>query len=174
MYSYNDEKYIEKAITFLSDCLKVSKNPKPVLLHSIRMMNLLMSFRYEIPILIGALLHDLLEDTDCSYDMVKEKFGEEIANIVLALTMNEELSNYTEKYISNFKKASCNKKALIVRCADLIDNSSYIKLAELKTQKNVKEKHHYFYTHFSEILKKEPIWDLFSFNFSIEEKNEQI
>ena len=164
MYSYHEQKSIEEAITFLSDSLKSSKNSKPVLLHSIRMMSLLMSFHYNTSIIIGALLHDLLEDTNITYDKIKNKFGDEIADIVLALTMDEKIPDYTQKYISNFQKAASNHKALIIRCADLIDNAPFIPLAAPEVQQKVREKHLYFYNNFLNSLKDEPIWNIFANN----------
>lgn len=39
----------------------------------------------------SALLHDTIEDTDATYDLIKEKFGRPIADGVLALTKNDKL-----------------------------------------------------------------------------------
>ena len=56
---------VEKAIKYLVDAIKQSgHNPKPVILHSIRVGLFLFNQNYNQDIVIAAILHDILEDTD--------------------------------------------------------------------------------------------------------------
>ena len=162
MYRYEDEKQIEHALLFLSDKLKNSHNSKPVLLHSIRVMLLLYAARYNVIILIAALLHDILEDINTVYVDIEIAFGIEIASLVKLSTMDNNMLDYKQQYIKNFNDIKNNKYALIIRCADLVDNASYIKLAPMDIANKVQEKHNYFYSFAANILKDEPVWQKFS------------
>src|SRR5262245_65485021 len=46
--------------------------------------------------LVG-LLHDVVEDTRCTVDDVREVFGEEVAEMVAALTENSDFSHYAQR-----------------------------------------------------------------------------
>jgi len=69
-------------------------------------------------IMIAALFHDLLEDTEITSEEIENKFGKKVASIVSELTIsnNEE----KEKYLKNLENAS--KEAKIIKLADRIDN----------------------------------------------------
>jgi (p)ppGpp synthase/HD superfamily hydrolase len=70
---------------------------------------------------IAAWLHDIIEDTELSYDQVKHGFGERIANIVYAVT-NEMGRNRKERYGKTYPKIKADRKALILKLADRIAN----------------------------------------------------
>ena len=44
-----------------------------------------------------ALLHDTLEDTDATYEEVTDKFGKKVADGVMSLTKNNEISDKKER-----------------------------------------------------------------------------
>lgn len=62
---------------------------------------------------------------------------------------------------SSFKRLENSKNGLIIRCADIMDNIPYVKLAPVEIQNKVKEKHQYFYEKYKNILQNEPIWNDF-------------
>lgn len=66
---------------------------------------------------ISAVLHDVLEDTDVTYDELKDTFGTEIADIVSTLSRNE-----GETYAEFIKRVSKHKKARVIKLADIQDN----------------------------------------------------
>ena len=70
----------------------------------------------------AAYLHDTLEDTSAKYSDVKEIFGEEIAEIVYAVT--DELGrNRIERHRKTYPKIKQIPKATIVKLADRIANT---------------------------------------------------
>ena len=72
-------------------------------------------------LLIGAALHDILEDTGLSYSDVKRYFGEEIAEMVYCVT--DELGrNRKEKKSKTLPKTASNPDAIILKLADRIAN----------------------------------------------------
>jgi (p)ppGpp synthase/HD superfamily hydrolase len=85
MRSPEVDKQIEEAIKFLVFAFQKSgHNPKPVVLHSIRVGLHLYNLGYAKNIVIAAVLHDVLEDTDVKIEEVKLKFGENVARLVEA------------------------------------------------------------------------------------------
>ena len=72
-----------------------------------------------------ALLHDSIEDTDFSYENVKNKFGKEVADGVLALTKNEKLNSKDEMMADSLQRIKQQPKEIwAVKMADRISNLS--------------------------------------------------
>lgn len=157
MYTKEDDQLFQKAIIFAGYGMEFCYNKKPALVHSLRVAFYLYQFQYDISIVVAAVLHDLLEDTSVSKDDIAGTFGLEIADLVALLTTDPKIKDYKEQYFNNFSKIRHNQKALIIRCADIMDNAPYIKLASLDMQQKVKEKYLYFYDENIDKLQNEPI-----------------
>lgn len=91
-----------------------------------------------------ALLHDVIEDSDYSYEDIKDMFGEFIAQKVILLTKDKtkkefSMDSYMENIIQDFY-------ALKVKLADRIDNINSLKfcLDQVKIEKYIKETYKYF------------------------------
>jgi (p)ppGpp synthase/HD superfamily hydrolase len=127
-YSLLEQQEIEEAIKYLVISIHhTGKNPKPVVLHSIRVSMSLYRLNYSKDIVIGGILHDLLEDTDVSFNELKKKFGDKISRLVQACSFNESIRDKTEQYKDLY--ARClkeGKEALIIKIEDLIDNLPYM------------------------------------------------
>jgi len=127
------EKNMDDAIITLSAAFKKSgKNKKPVILHSIRVGLSLYNHGYDSDIVLSGILHDILEDTEYSVKELIDKYGEVIANIVEATSFNNKIGNKTERNRDMFNRCKLNgKKALLVKCADLIDNMPFIAMVDI-------------------------------------------
>lgn len=69
-------------------------------------------------------LHDSLEDTSASYSDIKERFGEEVAELVYAVT-SERGRNRKERNEKTYPKIKENDWAIILKLADRIANVEY-------------------------------------------------
>ena len=67
-------------------------------------------------------LHDTLEDTPTTYEMLVSEFGKETADIVWAVT-SEPGGNRADRFHKTAPKIQFNQKALIVKLADRIANT---------------------------------------------------
>ena len=76
-----------------------------------------------IDLVNAAWLHDSLEDTDLTYDEIKDQFGELTANIVQEVTSDKEKINQQGKteYLKD-KILNMSSYGLIVKLADRYDN----------------------------------------------------
>lgn len=70
-------------------------------------------------IIEAALLHDTIEDTDTTYDEIKNQFGEKVADYVLHLTKPDN-ENQAIKYWESLKQAPDDVKK--IKIADRIHN----------------------------------------------------
>ena len=77
-------------------------------------------------IIISCALHDVLEDTELSYNDIKKAFGKEVAEIVYAVT--DELGrNRKERKSKTYPKIKANWKATVVKICDRIANINHSK-----------------------------------------------
>ena len=160
-YPEND-KQIEEAIKFLVFAIHESgKNPKPVILHSIRVGLHFYNLGYDKDIVIAAILHDVIEDTDTKTEDVEAKFGNKIATLVEANSFDESIQDKTERYKENFERChKAGKDALIVKVADFFDNADYYNLASTdELTKWLLEKLKYFIDNSKDELKDEAIYN---------------
>jgi len=87
--------------------------------------------------LCAAWLHDIIEATDVTFDQINERFGREIAVIVLSLTKDKTIpKKYREaQYINQLKNSSFQTK--IIKLCDISANLRDLSNAPIsKTQKN--------------------------------------
>ena len=144
-----DKHEIERALFFLSNALQDSgHNTKPVLLHSIQVAQMLWERGFPQDVVIAAVLHDVVEDTDITIDDVEQSFGHQVAVYVDALTVSD-----TQDIMQSFARtAELGSEALSIRAADLIQNSYYYHLASTDMQKRLRDKFVYFMELSGELL----------------------
>jgi (p)ppGpp synthase/HD superfamily hydrolase len=97
-------------------------------------------------VLCAAWLHDVIENTDVTFDQINERFGREIAVIVLSLSKDQNIPKKDREiqYITQLKKASFQTK--IIKLCDISANLKDLSNAPIsKTQKNkqIKKSVHY-------------------------------
>ena len=95
----------------------------PYIVHPFHVAVLLRSYAYGEDVQIAGLLHDVLEDTDCTYEMLEEHFGTEVADNVRHCTEpDHSLPWETRKarLIEQMRLAPSGAKA--VGCADKAHN----------------------------------------------------
>lgn len=73
---------------------------------------------------VVALLHDIVEDTQVTYDDLRKDFDDTIIQAVDAMTKREK----TEKFMGYLRRAKANPIAKKVKIADMIHNSDLTRL----------------------------------------------
>ena len=157
----DDNRDIEEAIKFLVLAIMSSgRNPKPVIVHSIRVGMHLDKLGFEKSVVTAALLHDVIEDTAVEIEDVKQKFGETVAQLVAANSFDETIDDKTERYKETYTRCyRAGKQALIIKTADIYDNSDYYHFASSKEEaKWLLGKMKYFIEKAGNILKDEVIY----------------
>ena len=106
---------LEKAVDF---CIKhhegqLRKSGEPYAVHPILVASLVAFLSESKPTILAALLHDVIEDTACTEEELKEQFGGEVLRLVLGLTKIIEIRE--DNLVSSKSKKSLTKSALTFR-----------------------------------------------------------
>jgi len=98
----------------------------PYIYHPKTVANIAEELGYDEAIVVACILHDVIEDGAVSYNDIKGIFGEEIAEIVFAVT--DELGrNRKERKTKTYPKIVALWKATVVKICDRIANVSHSK-----------------------------------------------
>ncbi|XP_065354237.1 guanosine-3',5'-bis(diphosphate) 3'-pyrophosphohydrolase MESH1 [Calliphora vicina] len=73
-------------------------------------------------ILMAALLHDTVEDTDTTFEEIEDIFRTEICNIVREVTDDKTLEKHVRKQLQIEHAAAASTKAKLIKLADKLDN----------------------------------------------------
>lgn len=156
------EKKMDKALHYVAKNLTLSgHNSKPGLSHSFRVGITLYSNNYDEDIIIAGILHDLIEDTDITKEDIEKDYNSKIASLVESVSFNPHIE---DKYLQAKEMfENCLKygyEALIIKCADLLDNINYVPYADLEMQKILIKKYQLFLDMSKRMIGSEPIYGL--------------
>jgi GTP diphosphokinase / guanosine-3',5'-bis(diphosphate) 3'-diphosphatase len=76
----------------------------------------------ELPVLLAALLHDTVEDTDTAPDEIRERFGDEVLSYVMEETDDKRLPKPERKRLQIERAAGKSLPAKCIKLADFISN----------------------------------------------------
>ena len=129
-YKYAEEKHKDQK----------RKSGQPYIIHPLNVAYILAKLGLDTETICAALLHDVVEDTDSTYNDIKELFGTDIANIVEGVTKLSILFKTTEKTkAENYKKMFIamekDIRVIILKLADRLHN--IMTLEHLKRDRQV-------------------------------------
>ncbi len=129
------DKEMERAIIMLVDCVKKKcRNEKPVILHSLRVGFKLFEMGQPKEVVIAGLLHDLVEDTNCTLRQIKDVFGDRVAILVSAVTQVKE-KDYKKRWLILMKKIEkAGKAAMLLKLIDVGENVLYVPFIKEKEE----------------------------------------
>ena len=116
-FNPKDQAYINRAFQYSYDGHNGQnrKSGEPYITHPLHVAIYLCELNFDKETIAAALLHDLIEDTDISYEDLKKEFGEEVADIVDGVTKLDKI-----KYSSNEEaKADAIRKMVIAMSKDI-------------------------------------------------------
>ena len=115
----------EKAVRLLVKYVPLSdeNSRKPILFHNIRVGVYLYENNYKSEIVLAGVLHDAIEWSGASEQILKSEFGNNVFKLVLANTKNSLIKD-EEKIINELiqRCAQNGQDALIIKTADIIDS----------------------------------------------------
>ena len=123
---------VEEAYKFAEEAHKgqMRKSGEPYIHHLIEVCYILADIGCGPSTLIAGLLHDVVEDTDVSLETIKEKFGEDVMNIVdsltkiqrLKLSHKSEAEFVFEDHRKIFLGMAKDVRAILIKLADRLHN----------------------------------------------------
>jgi hypothetical protein len=145
-------KLIEKAVTFAKkwhDGQMRKTGDHPFYFHPLKVAEMVAERYCKTDVIVAAILHDTVEDSECTVGLIEEKFNARIAQIVDRLT-NKRFENGKhiklsfEETINRLQKLG-DDEALFIKQMDRQHNLETIKgLSPHKQQKMAHETHNYF------------------------------
>lgn len=125
-----DIKKISKAIDFATKAHELQKRAsgEPYILHPIEVAKLIAELKLDTTSIIVALLHDTIEDTQCTLEDIKKIFGKKEAELVNGVTKLNKLEAQAEnvKQAENLRKlllaVSKDIRVLLIKLADRVHN----------------------------------------------------
>jgi GTP pyrophosphokinase len=97
------------------------KNGTPYIIHPIHLAIILIKVDADLPTIVAALLHDVVEDTSGTLDEVRLRFGDDVAKLVEAVTFLKVFSK-KENHDKLYQKARGDIRVAWIKIADACAN----------------------------------------------------
>jgi GTP diphosphokinase / guanosine-3',5'-bis(diphosphate) 3'-diphosphatase len=131
--SYNpqlDEKLLTKAYEIAKKYhhAQYRKSGEPFVSHPLEVAKILAEIELDQTSIIAAILHDLIEDTEFTYEKVKKEFGATAADIINGVTKLDKIvfSSREERQVENLRKMiiamSEDVRIILIKLADRLHN----------------------------------------------------
>ncbi len=125
-----DPKIVEDAIAYAKAKHEgqTRSSGEPYYTHPVEVANILAGMRMDTCSIVTAILHDTIEDTDATFEDIKDKFGKDVAELVDGVSKLTRIESKTieGKQAENFRKLllamSEDIRVLIVKLADRLHN----------------------------------------------------
>lgn len=131
LYNQNgDFELLKKAYEYARNAHKsqLRNSGEEFFMHPYNVALILADLNMDIPTIIGALLHDVVEDTDITSEVICKEFSEEIGNLVEGVTKLTKITYHSkeERIAENMRKMviamSKDLRVIIIKLADRLHN----------------------------------------------------
>ena len=116
---------------------------EPYISHPVAVACILAKLHMDLPTLLAALLHDVVEDTGVAIAEISEKFGKQVGDLVEGLTKLDkiEFQSAAAAQAENFRKMllamSQDVRVILVKLADRLHNMQTLEAMKLEKQKTI-------------------------------------
>lgn len=150
--SANDQQRIRDAYTFAAEAHKNQKRKsgEPYIIHPIAVARIVAEeFELGANPVIAAFLHDVVEDTPCTIDDVRKRFGDDVAFLVGVVTKKKKDKYDLSKQVDNFRQilasVQFDVRAILIKLADRLHNMRTLDSMRPDKQMKIAGETDYFY-----------------------------
>ena len=122
---------------------QMRKTGEPYISHPVAVACILAKLHLDLPTLLAALLHDVVEDTGVAISEISDTFGKQVADLVEGLTKLDkiEFQSATQAQAENFRKMllamSQDVRVILVKLADRLHNMQTLDAMKPEKQKRI-------------------------------------
>ncbi|MGB2832231.1 MAG: bifunctional (p)ppGpp synthetase/guanosine-3',5'-bis(diphosphate) 3'-pyrophosphohydrolase [Methylotenera sp.] len=119
------------------------KTGEPYITHPVSVACILADLHMDVPTILAALLHDVVEDTAITTNDIKEKFGAQVAGLVDGVTKLDkiEFQSASQAQAENFRKMllamSQDVRVILVKLADRLHNMQTLGAMKPEARKRI-------------------------------------
>ena len=125
-----DMALIDKAVAYADEKHKSQKRKdgSPYIIHPLAVAAIVVEMGLDMDAVLGALLHDCIEDTDASHEEIEKLFGQTVAELVEGVTKltRADFSSTEEAQMENLRKMfmamSKDIRVVLIKIADRLHN----------------------------------------------------
>ena len=134
-YTREDISLLEKAYYFAKEAHEgqFRKSGEPYFIHPVAIANILSDMELDVETIIGGLLHDVVEDTEYTYEDINREFGKNIAELVDGVTKLGQIKYQSkeETQAENLRKMflamAKDIRVILIKLADRLHNARTFK-----------------------------------------------
>ena len=125
-----DMELIDRAVSYANNKHQYQKRKdgSPYIIHPLAVAQIVTEMGLDIDAILGALLHDCIEDTDASHDEIEKLFGQTVAELVEGVTKltRANFSSTEQAQMENLRKMfmamSKDIRVVLIKIADRLHN----------------------------------------------------
>ena len=125
-----DMELIDRAVEYANakHCYQMRKDGSPYIIHPLAVAEVIAEMGLDMDAILGALLHDCIEDTDASHEDIEKLFGQTVAELVEGVTKltRANFSTSEQAQMENLRKMfmamSKDIRVVLIKIADRLHN----------------------------------------------------
>jgi guanosine-3',5'-bis(diphosphate) 3'-pyrophosphohydrolase len=119
------------------------KSGEPYIFHPLAVARILADVRFDHETIMGAVLHDVIEDTGCDKEQLNYRFGTEVAELVdgISKLTQMQFSSKVEAQAENFRKMflamARDIRVIMIKLADRLHNMRTLSVMALEKRRHI-------------------------------------